>query len=315
MSSDECPVLPGSWLCCEVLVERTSRWAEWTQGPAVRRSGLLVLFKSWLLHLRRQSAQDLVSRICVTLLRFGLLVSLNEEMNAVLDFTTPYYLKQNPCHSMGVGARYSLIDGKFGGVDMFDCVCRLALPETALVWISEGRLVVKNAQFGEDFSRHWIITVIATICTTTRGLISAAFVKADGDLVFADKLPQSFYLVNLMKKVRQAIMDDGMPEFREDFMERYGYNRSNRNFCTPFERRGHVRWRKIAESLTAYSLADQKHTIRIWSWCLQVKSNVNFCSKTQLLALVRNANLLKQILRNYWDYRDLPAPKIFLIKK
>jgi len=33
-----------------------------------------------------------------------------------------------------------------------------------------------------------------------------------------------------MKQVRQAIMDDNLLEFREDFMERYGYNRSNRNF-------------------------------------------------------------------------------------
>ncbi|MDU2622139.1 MAG: tRNA guanosine(34) transglycosylase Tgt, partial [Streptococcus lutetiensis] len=39
-----------------------------------------------------------------------------------------------------------------------------------------------------------------------------------------------YFLVNLMKKVRQAIMDDNLLEFREDFFERYGYNRSARNF-------------------------------------------------------------------------------------
>ncbi len=33
-----------------------------------------------------------------------------------------------------------------------------------------------------------------------------------------------YFLVNLMKKVRQAIMDDNLLEFREDFIERYGYN-------------------------------------------------------------------------------------------
>ena len=39
-----------------------------------------------------------------------------------------------------------------------------------------------------------------------------------------------YFLVNLMKKVRQAIMDDNLLEFREDFIERYGYNKSSRNF-------------------------------------------------------------------------------------
>ena len=30
--------------------------------------------------------------------------------------------------------------------------------------------------------------------------------------------------------IRQAILDDNLLEFREDFVERYGYNRSKRNF-------------------------------------------------------------------------------------
>ncbi|HIC0822351.1 TPA: tRNA-guanine transglycosylase, partial [Streptococcus agalactiae] len=39
-----------------------------------------------------------------------------------------------------------------------------------------------------------------------------------------------YFLVNLMKDVRQAIMDDNLLEFRQDFMERYGYGTNNRNF-------------------------------------------------------------------------------------
>ena len=39
-----------------------------------------------------------------------------------------------------------------------------------------------------------------------------------------------YFLVNLMAKVRQAIVDDNLLEFRQDFIEKYGYNASNRNF-------------------------------------------------------------------------------------
>ncbi|MQB88062.1 tRNA guanosine(34) transglycosylase Tgt, partial [Lactobacillus reuteri] len=39
-----------------------------------------------------------------------------------------------------------------------------------------------------------------------------------------------YFLVNLMAKVRQAIADDNLLEFRQDFIEKYAYNASNRNF-------------------------------------------------------------------------------------
>jgi len=34
-------------------------------------------------------------------------------------------------------------------------------------------------------------------------------------------------LINLMKNVRQAIMDDNLLEFREAFVEEYGFNVEN----------------------------------------------------------------------------------------
>ncbi|MBP9520823.1 MAG: tRNA-guanine transglycosylase, partial [Enterococcus sp.] len=39
------------------------------------------------------------------------------------------------------------------------------------------------------------------------------------------------FLLNLMKQVRQAIMDDNLLEFRAHFIEEYGFNKENaRNF-------------------------------------------------------------------------------------
>ena len=35
------------------------------------------------------------------------------------------------------------------------------------------------------------------------------------------------FLINLMKNVRQAIMDDNLLEFREAFVEEYGFNVEN----------------------------------------------------------------------------------------
>jgi len=40
-----------------------------------------------------------------------------------------------------------------------------------------------------------------------------------------------YFLLNLMKQIRQAIMDDNLLEFRQDFFEMYGFNVKNpKNF-------------------------------------------------------------------------------------
>lgn len=52
---------------------------------------------------------------------------------------------------MGVGVLDSLIDGVICGVDMFDCVLLICIVCNGICMISQGRLVVKNVQFVEDF--------------------------------------------------------------------------------------------------------------------------------------------------------------------
>ena len=53
---------------------------------------------------------------------------------------------------MGVGAPDSLIDGVIRGVDMYDCVLPTRIARNGTCMTSQGRLVVKNAAYAEDFS-------------------------------------------------------------------------------------------------------------------------------------------------------------------
>ncbi|HEP5481370.1 TPA: tRNA-guanine transglycosylase, partial [Streptococcus pyogenes] len=116
------------------------------------------------------------------------------------------------------------------GVDMFDCVLPTRIARNGTCMTSEGRLVIKNAKFAEDF------TPLDHDCDCyTCQNYSRAYIRhlLKADETFGIRLTSYhnlYFLVNLMKKVRQAIMDDNLLEFRQDFLERYGYNKSNRNF-------------------------------------------------------------------------------------
>ena len=154
----------------------------------------------------------------------------HEEMNAVLDFTTPMLPENKPRYLMGVGAPDSLIDGVIRGVDMFDCVLPTRIARNGTCMTSEGRLVVKNAQFAEDFTPLDHNCDCYTCKNYTRAYLRH-LLKADE--TFGLRLTSYhnlYFLINLMKNVRQAILDDNLLEFREDFIERYGYNHSKRNF-------------------------------------------------------------------------------------
>ena len=181
--------------------------------------------------LRRQSSHDLVSMDFPGYSIGGLAVGeTHEEMNAVLDFTVPLLPENKPRYLMGVGAPDSLIDGVIRGVDMYDCVLPTRIARNGTCMTSNGRLVVKNAAYAEDFSPIDPECDCYTCKNYTRAYVRH-LLKADETFgIRLTSYHNLYFLVNLMAKVRQAIVDDNLLEFRQDFIEKYGYNASNRNF-------------------------------------------------------------------------------------
>lgn len=231
MSFDECPPFDESYDYVKKSVERTSRWAE--RGLKAHANpdtqGLFGIIQgAGFEDLRRQSAKDLVSMDFPGYSIGGLSVGEPKaEMNRVLEFTTPLIPENKPRYLMGVGAADSLIDGVIRGVDMFDCVLPTRIARNGTTMTSQGRLVVKNAKFARDFRP----LDENCDCYTCRNY-SRAYIRhlIHCDETFGIRLTSYhnlYFLINLMKQVRQAIMDDNLLEFRESFFEAYGFNKEN----------------------------------------------------------------------------------------
>lgn len=235
MSFDECPPYFESYDYVKHSVERTSRWAE--RGlKAHKNPDWQALFGivqgAGFEDLRRQSVADLVSMDFPGYSIGGLSVGESKaEMKRVLEFTTPLLPENKPRYLMGVGTTDSLIDGVIRGVDMFDCVLPTRIARNGTVMTSHGRLVVKNAKYARDFAPLDDNCNCYTCRNYTRAYIRHLF-KADE--AFGMRLASYhnlYYLLHLMKRVRQAIMDDNLLELREEVFEMYGYNKPNaKNF-------------------------------------------------------------------------------------
>ncbi|HIY57658.1 MAG TPA: tRNA guanosine(34) transglycosylase Tgt, partial [Candidatus Tetragenococcus pullicola] len=155
MSFDECPPYYESYDYVKNSIERTSRWAE--RGMKAHANwdsqGLFGIIQgAGFDDLRRQSAKELTSLDFSGYSIGGLSVGEpKEEMNRVLEYTTPLIPENKPRYLMGVGTADSLIDGAIRGVDMFDCVLPTRIARNGTCMTSKGRLVVKNAQYARDF--------------------------------------------------------------------------------------------------------------------------------------------------------------------
>lgn len=235
MSFDECPPFNESYDYVKKSIERTTRWAE--RGlKAHKNPSTQALFGimqgAGYKDLRIQHARDLASMDFPGYSIGGLSVGeTKQEMNDVLDYLTPEMPKHKPRYLMGVGSPDALIDGVIRGVDMFDCVLATRIARNGTCMTSTGRLVVKNAKYARDFrpiDEH-------CNCYTCRNY-TRAYVRhlIKTDEIFGMRLASIHnvhFLLQLMKDVRENIKNDSLLEFRQDFFERYGYNKENaRNF-------------------------------------------------------------------------------------
>ncbi|TFB24914.1 tRNA guanosine(34) transglycosylase Tgt [Filobacillus milosensis] len=235
MAFDECPPYPATHEYMKASVERTSRWAERCleahQKPD--QQGLFGIVQGGEYEeLRKQSAKDLISMDFPGYAIGGLSVGEPKDvMNRVLDFTTPLLPEDKPRYLMGVGSPDSLVDGAIRGVDMFDCVLPTRIARNGTCMTSNGRLVVRNAKFAKDFTPLDENCDCYTCRNYTKAYIRH-LIKTNETLgIRLTTYHNLYFLIKLMENVREAIREDRLGDFRDQFFDQYGFNKPNaKNF-------------------------------------------------------------------------------------
>jgi len=235
MAFDECPPYPATFDYMKASVERTSRWAERclvAHGRPNDQALFGIVQGGAFEALRKQSAKDLVSLDFPGYAIGGLSVGESKEvMNEVLEFTTPLLPEDKPRYLMGVGSPRSLIDGAIRGIDMFDCVLPTRIARNGTLMTSEGRLVVRNAKYKRDF-RPLDEKCDCHVCKNySRAYIHHLIRTEETFGIRLTSYHNLYFLLNMMEQVRDAIRNDSLGDFRNEFFERYGFNKPNaKNF-------------------------------------------------------------------------------------
>lgn len=227
MAFDECTPYPSTYQYAKESYQRTIRWAKRCKGAHKREDQALfgIVQGGMYTELRRDCIKELLEIDFPGYAMGGLSVGEpKDEMYTVLEEGIPHLPENKPRYLMGVGSPDALIEGVIRGVDMFDCVLPTRIARNGTAMTSRGRIVIKNAQFADDFSSLDENCSCYTCSNYSKAYLRHLF---KGEEILGLRLitvHNLHFLINLMEEIKNAIRENSLLEFRDRFFDRYGYN-------------------------------------------------------------------------------------------
>ncbi len=130
---------------------------------------------------------------------------------------------EKPRHLLGIGEPEDFFEAVARGVDMFDCVQPTRLARTGTIYTRRGKISLLNAKYSSDFS---------PLDAETGGYVSEHFSKAYLAHLFRAKemlagtlasLHNLYFIVSLMKQIRQSIVEEKFDMCRREVLNAYTY--------------------------------------------------------------------------------------------
>ncbi len=224
MSFDECVALPCEYEYMKESVLRTLRWAK--RGLEVHNNPNQALFGivqgGNYPDLRKFCAEEL-SRMPFDGYSIGG-TSVGEDkktMYEMVSYTTPYLPEDKVRYLMGVGDPIDIIENVIRGVDIFDCVAPTRLARHGHFYTKNGKINIKNAKFKKDYS----LLDSNCDCYTCQNY-SKAYIRhlISVNETFGQTLLSIHnirFLIKLTEDLRNAIKNDTLLSYREDFIKSY----------------------------------------------------------------------------------------------
>jgi queuine tRNA-ribosyltransferase len=222
---DECTSPAEDLKYQEEALERTHRWAERSlvQHQKLNKEDKIALFGIVQggrdENLRKKSAEFIGS---LDFDGFGIGGSFaKEDMSSAVKWVNEILPEEKPRHLLGIGEPEDLFEGVENGVDLFDCVAPTRLGRNGTLYTKTGRLIIMNKIFREDFDPIEKDCLCYTCQNYSRAYIGHLFHAKEMLAGTLASIHNLYFIVNLVKNIRQSIIDDKFFEFKEEFLKGY----------------------------------------------------------------------------------------------
>lgn len=224
MAFDECTTASVDKYKAREAMERTLGWLDRCYKAANREDQMLfpIIQGNVYNELRKESVQRTLPYAKCGIAIGGLSVGEPKPvMYEMLDTLRPYYPKDMPRYLMGVGSADCIVEGVCRGIDMFDCVLPTRIARNGTAMTMRGDINLRNAKYKEDFTA----VEEGCDCYCCRNY-SKAYIRhlIASDEILGGRLLSIHnirFLQRLTDKIKQAIREDRLLDYRKEFFDNY----------------------------------------------------------------------------------------------
>lgn len=224
MVLDECVPYGADYAYTEKSLALTTRWALRARAAYPQGSGQNLLFAitqgGFFKDLRKRSIEELCCHDFDGFAIGGL--SVGESKHMLYDFmyeVAPQLPKDKPRYLMGVGTPLDIAHGINAGIDMFDCVLPTRTARMGTAFSSAGRMNMRNAKYARDFTPLDPTCDCPTCKNHTRAYIRHLVKQNEMLGAILLSVHNLHFLLDLMRRAREAVLADAYEEFFEQWME------------------------------------------------------------------------------------------------
>jgi len=225
MQFDEISPYPCDHDHAKKAMHRTIRWLERCMKAKTREDQALfgIVQGAFFGDLRIECAKEMAK---LDLPGFGIgglsVGEPKEVMYDMLDQLMPYMPQNKPRYLMGVGSPDCLIEGVLRGVDMFDCVLATRVARNGTCFTHDGRLVIRNAKYAEEFAPLDPDCDCYTCKNYSRAYLRHLFKAGEILGMRLNTIHNIYFLLHMMEEMREAIENDALLDWTNDFYARHG---------------------------------------------------------------------------------------------
>lgn len=228
---DECTSPQASYEYQKDAMDRTHRWAlrSLQAHEALDKENKQSLFGvvqgGRHEDLRKESAKvlrDMKTEKGSTFDGFGIGGSFDkDDMSTAVAWVNDILPEDKPRHLLGIGDPIDIFLGVENGCDLFDCVAPTRIARNGSLYTKLGPINIMNSKYKEDQEPIENDCDCYTCKNYSKAYLSHLFRSKE---ILANTLASThnlFFIINLVNKIRQSILDDSFDKFKESFIEQY----------------------------------------------------------------------------------------------
>ncbi|MBR5027154.1 tRNA guanosine(34) transglycosylase Tgt [Candidatus Saccharibacteria bacterium] len=141
------------------------------------------------------------------------------EMLKVVNSILP---ENKPRHLLGMGQEpIDLFDGVENGCDTFDCVGPTRMARNGSLYTLDGRINIKNAKYGDDFTPLMVDCDCECCKNYTRAYLHHLFKTDEITAKVLASIHNEHFVVSVVDKIRETLLSGEYEAYRDKFLKRY----------------------------------------------------------------------------------------------